>query len=106
MGGGMPELPRFLRVIAASGGLGMAWEMYEDMSTGARQEATNIRQGAEDANAKAIADAKATQAAASSQAMAQIEARKRAMARSKTVYTSPLGLTTEASTARKQLLGQ
>ena len=58
------------------------------------------------ANAKAIADAKAAQEGAAAMAQSQIDARKRAMARSRTVFSSPLGLDTQATLAQKTLLGQ
>lgn len=58
------------------------------------------------ANAKAISDAKAATEASANQASAAISNKKRAMARSQSVYTSPLGASDKASTARKTLLGQ
>jgi hypothetical protein len=60
---------------------------------------------ATDANNKAIADAKAARDAAQSQAEAQIANKKRTMASSNTVFTNPLGLGDQASTAKKSLLG-
>lgn len=56
--------------------------------------------------AKAIAAAKEVESLASAQASETIAAKKRAIARSRSVYTSPLGLSTEATTSRKFLLGQ
>jgi len=105
-GGGLPEFPSFLRKPAAKGWFGIAGEMYEDMTTGAKQEAQNAKSNAEAANAAAIAEAKALEARAAGQAAATIANKKRAIARSRTTFTSPLGIGTQAQTAAKTLLGQ
>ncbi len=68
--------------------------------------AENKKNDIEAANAKAISDAKSATDLAASQASASITQKKRAIARSKSVYTSPLGASDQASTARKTLLGQ
>jgi hypothetical protein len=59
------------------------------------------------AEAKSAADNLAlAQKTAASQAAAQITAKKRARAGSRSVFTSPLGLAEQATTAKKTLLGQ
>jgi hypothetical protein len=58
------------------------------------------------ANENAIAEAKAAEQKAGAIATESVTSKKRAIARSRTVYTSPLGLSTEAQTASKMLLGQ
>lgn len=57
-------------------------------------------------NKAALAKAASDVAGAEKQAKASVAMRNRARARSKTVYTSPLGATTQAATVRKSLLGQ
>lgn len=57
-------------------------------------------------NKAAIAKAEREKAGAAEQARQSVLMRNRARARSKTVYTSPLGATTQAATVRKTLLGQ
>jgi hypothetical protein len=55
-------------------------------------------------NAQALAEAKAAEAGAESQAKEAVKARKRAQ--TQTTYTSPLGVGTEATVAKKKLLGE
>jgi len=57
-------------------------------------------------NAALIAEAQAAKERAGAMATESVASKKRAIARSRTVYTSPLGLSTEAQTASKMLLGQ
>ncbi len=57
-------------------------------------------------NAKAIADAKAAESNAAEQAANAINEKRRSRARSQSIFTSPLGLTTQAATTRKMLLGE
>ena len=57
-------------------------------------------------NQAAIAEVSQSQSAASSQAQASIRAKKSAMARSQTVFTNPLGIADQATTAKKSLLGE
>jgi hypothetical protein len=107
MGGSvkLPKLPGFLGKAASKGWLGIAGEMYEDMTTGAENEAKNAIENTNAANAKAISDAKMAQETAATQAQASVTDKKRAIARSRSVYTSPLGLSDQATTAKKTLLG-
>lgn len=65
-------------------------------------EAKRIEAENKAAKAKAAADI----AGAEKQAKMSLTMRNRARARSQTVYTSPLGSTTQPATARKSLLGQ
>lgn len=68
-----------------------------------------MKSAANDANARqsaAIAALKAEQSNASTQAQEAVAARRARMASSKTVYTSPLGISGTADVARKTLLGQ
>jgi uncharacterized membrane protein (DUF106 family) len=57
-------------------------------------------------NAAAIQEVKDAQSSASTNAQESLMNRKRAMSRSQTIYTSPLGISGQATTARKTLLGQ
>lgn len=57
-------------------------------------------------NAAAISQAQDSVNAAGANASAAMKKRNQAMARSKSIYTSPLGITTQAQTAKKTLLGQ
>jgi hypothetical protein len=72
------------------------------------QQQKAIKNAANDAdqrNQKALADAKAAQDMASSQAQQQIRDRRLAIGGNRTIMTSPLGLTEQANTAKKTLLG-
>ena len=71
-----------------------------------KKDALDAKTKLERENAQAIADAKAAESTAAAQAQAAIDKKLRSKARSQSVYTSPLGLTTEASTTRKTLTGQ
>lgn len=51
-------------------------------------------------------DLAAAQTAAAERAALSNDKRRQAIARSRTVYTSPMGLSSQASTARKTLTGQ
>lgn len=57
-------------------------------------------------NKAALAKAEKDKAGAAAQAKQSVIMRNRAKARSQTVFTSPLGSSTQASTVRKTLLGQ
>ena len=71
----------------------------------ANTQATNEQIAAQTAATdQSISDAKTAQDAASSQAQSAVA--KRAAAASQTVYTSPLGVQTQADTAKKTLLGK
>lgn len=61
---------------------------------------------AQQRNQAAIAEVKSAQSNASTQAQASITAKRKAMARSQTVFTNPLGIADQASTAKKTLLGE
>lgn len=71
---------------------------------GPESQAKNAAQAAEQQNAATIAAFKDSQATASTNA--QTAVRRRAKAASQTVFTSPLGLSTQADVSRKTLLGQ
>jgi len=75
-------------------------------ATKATKATKKATEAAAEENKRMIANAKAAEAKAGSQARESIVSRQRAVARNQTVYTSPLGLATEASTTRKTLLGQ
>lgn len=69
---------------------------------------TQIQKAQDDATArndKALADAKAAQDAASEQAQAQILDKRRKIAASNTVFTDPMGLGSQAASAKKTILG-
>jgi len=70
----------------------------------AKKAAKKASQDVSTQNAAAIQNLKDSQANASTQAQAAIDARRRAA--SQTIFTSPLGVTQQASVAKKQLLGQ
>jgi hypothetical protein len=99
-------------IIDPGGGLAKSASMVtpsQAEKTGLMTSSVNAKkdlEGIQAGNAKAIADAKAAQDLAASQAAERITQKKRSIARSQSVYTSPLGLSTEASTSRKTLLGQ
>jgi len=76
--------------------------------THTQSSATLSKNAANDARAaqtQAIADLNTAQATASSQAQAALTAKRAAAAGSSDIFTSPLGLTTQAATSRKALLG-
>lgn len=77
------------------------------ISQGNRQAgaAKNASQAVEQQNSKAIQDVKDAQASASTQAQSALDAKRRASNVTQSVYTSPLGITTQAETAKKTLLG-
>lgn len=70
----------------------------------AMKSANNASNDASLANAAAIQNVKDAQGSASANAQALITARRRTG--SQTVYTSPLGATEQATTAKKTLLGE
>lgn len=57
-------------------------------------------------NAKAIADIQTAKDTAASQAQGALTDKQRAIARSRSIFTSPLGLATQAETSKKVLLGE
>lgn len=77
--------------------------------TGPAKQAKAANKAAEEAsrqNAAAIQGVKDAQSNASNAAQAQLQARARARSGSQTVYTSPLGISGQADTAKKKLLGE
>jgi hypothetical protein len=74
-------------------------------ATAQKKAIKNAQNDMNAANDKAIADAKAAQEVAGSQAQAQVDARRRRVADNSTIWTSPMGLTDQATTAKKSLLG-
>ena len=95
----------FLATAAIVGGLATAGAtVYSAQSqANATKKAANA---ASAQNAAAIQNAKDAQSAASTQAQNAITSKARAVGASQSIYTSPLGLTTQASTVKKTLLGQ
>jgi hypothetical protein len=75
-------------------------------STSAPEAAAQQTDAITNANAKAISDAQTSVDNAAGQAQASVTDKKRAISRSRSVYTSPLGLASQAQTSRKTLLGQ
>lgn len=69
-----------------------------------QKSANNAANDAQIANQAAIQNVKDAQGNASAQAASTIAARRRTQ--SQTVYTSPLGVTEQASVAKKSLLGE
>jgi len=69
-------------------------------------QAKKAGEAASNAQAQATLDLQNSQATASSQAQAALNAKRQAASASQDIFTSPLGITGQASTARKQLLGQ
>ena len=97
--------PAALAAVAIAGtAASVGTSMYS--SNKATKASNNAARDASAANAKAIADAKAAKDTAASQAAGALTQRKRSIARSQSVFTSPLGVTDQASTIRKTLLGQ
>ena len=68
--------------------------------------AKNAASNAAAQNAAAIQSIKDSQNAASTNAKNQIDARSRARSGAQSIFTSPLGITTQANTAKKTLLGE
>jgi hypothetical protein len=90
---------------AIGGGIGGAVGMAGDTRQGDKAAKT-AKSIAEGQNAAAISYAKGMEAKSSSLASETIASQKRAAARSRTIFTSPLGLSEQAMTASKTLLGQ
>lgn len=91
--------------LAVAAGAGFAVKSFMDSSKQAKQ----ANQAAEDAarqNAAAIQGVKDSQSAASNNAQNQLIARARARSGSQTVFTNPLGISGQADTAKKKLLGE
>ena len=65
----------------------------------------NAANDAAQAQAQAIANLQNAQNTASTQAQNALDAKRRAATSSQDVFTSPLGLTTQAATSKKVLLG-
>lgn len=116
----MPFLPFAATVGAALGGsatlgglaiAGAGATAAGTISSGvqASKQAKSANSAANDAllkNAAAVQSVKDAQTNASTQAQSALDTRRRSMAGSQTIFTSPLGLTQQATTAKKTLLGQ
>ena len=76
-----------------------------NMNDSNAQKKTDAETKIRNDNAKAISDAKAAEESVVNQASASVTDKKRAIARSRSVYTSPLGMSDQATTAKKTLLG-
>ena len=74
-------------------------------STSPAEASKQAADAATQAQSQAIADLQTAQNTASSQAQNALNSKRRAMAGSSDVFTSPLGLGTQATTAKKTLLG-
>ncbi len=97
----MPPLIPALAATATAGAVIAGPSVYNTISaTNAAKKAANQ---ASDANAAAIKNLQDAQSTASNQAMASVS--KRRSQYSQTVYTSPMGLNEQATTAKKLLLG-
>ena len=74
-------------------------------STSPAEASKQAAEAAASTQAQAIAKLQTAQNTASTQAQAALTAKRQAAAMSSDVFTSPLGLTTQAATAKKTLLG-
>ena len=81
---------------------------YDPINIGYGDKAFGGPKGVEtpDFSGQAQSDLDAAKDSASKQALAAKKQKQRSIARSKSIFTSPLGVTEEASVARKTLLGE
>ena len=86
----------------AAGVYGMSRASQHKASVAGKQ----ARHDADVANRQAIAESAALKAKSASQAKESLLDRQRAMARNKSVFTTSLGITAQANTAKKLLLGE
>lgn len=91
-------------IVAAASVAGAAVSIEQSISQG--NQAKKAANDASNQQAAAIANLQTAQNTASTQAQNALTAKRQAAIGSSDVYTSPLGLQTQASTARKTLLGQ
>lgn len=96
-------MPPIAIVGAIIGAAAVGTSIYEGQ---AQATQTKKAQGAaEAAQAKALGDLQTAQQTASTQAQNALQAKRAAATSSQDIFTSPLGLQTQATTAKKQLLG-
>ena len=98
-------MPPIAAAIAAIGAIGFGVESIVQGQQQASQAKKAANQSAQQ-QAAALAQLKAGQEAAATQAQNALNAKRAAAASSTDIYTSPLGLTTQANTAKKMLTGQ
>ena len=92
--------------MGGSKGFPVWMDTFDILGTRSQAKATaNAAADATAAQTQAIAQLQTAQQTASTQAQAALDAKRRAATSSQDTFTSPLGVTTQAATAKKTLLG-